>query len=91
MKKDCYNCKFKGSVPGSAHSRCNVIKTLYQSESDLLEIYISVGKYVITDKNTNEPIVKLNEYGVRSGWAMWPVDFDPIWVDSCGFYTEKDG
>lgn len=33
-----------------------------------------------------------NPYGIKSGWFMWPLNFDPIWLKSCnGFSTdEKD-
>lgn len=84
----CYNCKFRGNLPGSAHSRCNVISSSGDDKSDTLEMLIVSGLYSITNKNTGEPIVKLNNYGVKNGWADWPINFDPVWVESCEFFNE---
>ena len=87
---DCYKCKFRGSVPGSAHSSCNVIRQASDIEKAReLELLIAGGQVSLTDQDDN-PIVKLNPHGVKSGWAMWPLDFDPTWVDSCGFFKEKE-
>jgi hypothetical protein len=86
---DCYKCKYRGDALGSTHSRCNILKLGDNEYSDLLEIYIASGKYSIINESTKEPLVKLNEHGVKNGWALWPINFDPIWVESCNFYTEK--
>lgn len=32
--------------------------------------------------------VKMNPYGVKSGWGLWPIDFDPIWVESCDGFSQ---
>lgn len=34
--------------------------------------------------------VNLNNHGVQSGWAFWPYDFDPVWVDSCDSYFNEN-
>lgn len=33
-----------------------------------------------------------NPHGIRNGWFMWPLNFDPTWLTACdGFSTdEKD-
>ncbi len=31
------------------------------------------------------------EHGINMGWAFWPLNFDPVWMDECGLYEEKDG
>jgi hypothetical protein len=94
-KTNCYNCKFKGTVPGSAHSRCNAIRESLsnESESSRLEMLLAgnlVSMTISEGDAKGEPIVKLNEHGVKNGWACWPLDFDPIWVDDCKFYKEKE-
>jgi hypothetical protein len=33
--------------------------------------------------------VELSSAGVRKGWALWPVNFDPTWVESCDNFKEK--
>lgn len=87
---NCYKCKFRGNVAGSAHSRCNLISSLDEPKSSELEFLLSTGVYELVDKNTNEPLVKLNQHGVKNGWAMWPINFDPVWVESCKFETNID-
>lgn len=87
---NCYKCKFRGSVVGSAHSRCNVIKSSGSDKSSELEFLIASGMYELINKETNKPLVVLNQYGVNNGWATWPIDFDPIWVESCSFETIID-
>lgn len=84
----CYNCKYRGSVPGSAHSRCNLIKEIDSTNSVILEELFLTGKLSFTFKNDagiEENAIKLNPHGVKNGWAYWPLDFDPIWVESCKF------
>jgi hypothetical protein len=88
----CYNCKFRGTVPGSAHSSCRVIR---ETTSDVpkaaeLEILLASHQVQITGKESGEPLVKINEHGAKNGWANWPLDFDPIWVDDCRFFLDKE-
>jgi len=100
MEKSCYKCRFRGEVPGSAHSRCRVIteNTSNKERAMELEILLASHQVEMTVKDTGdpsvftreEPVVKLNEHGVKNGWAAWPLDFDPIWVQDCRFFTEKE-
>lgn len=33
---------------------------------------------------------ELNSHGIKNGWCLWPINFDPIWVGKCdGFSKEK--
>lgn len=91
MKNNCYSCKFRGSVPGSAHSCCKVISdnTSDKGKAFELEILLASHQVQMTDKTTNESLVKLNEHGIKNRWANWPLDFDPIWVEECRFFLEK--
>jgi hypothetical protein len=93
MKPDCYNCKWRGTVPGSAHSSCKVISSNVSEDSKAmqLEIMLATHQVQLTNKETNEPLVKLNETGIRGGWASWPLDFDPIWIESCVFEKKENG
>lgn len=90
----CYSCKFRGTVPGSAHSSCNLVKEMAKDSAidsgqvAALEIAFLTGKAKIKTEDDEEAI-KLNPHGVKNGWANWPLDFDPIWVESCVMYTEK--
>lgn len=33
------------------------------------------------------PMVQGNSHGIRQGWFFWPVNFDPIWLESCDSYA----
>lgn len=33
--------------------------------------------------------VKLNPHGVKMGWAYWPLNFDPIWVQECNSFKAR--
>lgn len=94
MKKhNCYNCNFRGTVPGSAHSSCSVITKGIKDEllgiAKMLEASLALGVHSLVDEKTQEPLVKLSPHGVKNGWANWPLDFDPVWVEFCPFYDEK--
>lgn len=87
---DCYKCKFRSNLVGSAHSSCNVIKSTNNENSGLVEMLLSMGQISLTNENTKEPIIILNPHGVKNGWVNWPLDYDPIWVEKCEFFTNKN-
>jgi hypothetical protein len=94
MKKpNCYTCRFRTMVPGSAHSCCTVIRDtakelgMEDAKAAALEAAIAFGGATVQGKNG--PAVKLNPHGVKNGWATWPFDFDPTWVDECEFESKK--
>lgn len=94
--KNCYNCVFRGNLAGSAHSCCNVIKNIVEEpeKAKSVELLIAARSFMLgfQDRTTKEttPLVKLNDHGVRNGWATWPLDFDPIWVEDCVCFREKE-
>lgn len=42
--------------------------------------------------NNHDAKTKGHPHGIKSGWFSWPLNFDPVWLESCnGFSTsEKD-
>ena len=34
--------------------------------------------------------VKISSYGFKRGWANFPYDFDPIWIESCDGFESKE-
>lgn len=57
----CYECKYRGTIPGDCHSKCS-------------------------NKNAK---VKGDPHGVRNGWFYHPINFDPIWLESCDGFEQK--
>lgn len=39
--------------------------------------------------NNHAAKVTANAHGVRSGWFIWPVNFDPVWLISCNGFSDK--
>lgn len=69
----CYDCKYTGNVPGSAHNTCN------HPKADFIGTLMGKNPLGITAKS----------HGVEMGWFMWPINFDPVWLINCDGLTEK--
>ena len=91
-KPNCFKCKHRGTVPGSAHSSCQHPSTGVAREDPMLEIlgiFASVGRVppMQADVGLN---VKGNDHGISHGWFNWPYNFDPLWLESCDGFEEKE-
>jgi hypothetical protein len=79
-KAQCYRCVYRGSVPGDCHSSC-----LYPGNR--------TGVFDLFEKENRDNAKKLNirgnPHGVRMGWFMWPVNFDPVWLENCDGFEAK--
>lgn len=40
-------------------------------------------------QDINNLAVKGDAHGIRSGWFMWPANFDPTWLLTCNGFTAK--
>lgn len=86
MKPDCYKCKYRGEIPGDAHSRCNHPK-VHQSDNPFAAVAeMLMGK---NNKAVRELGIEGNPIGIRRGWFMWPANFDPTWLVACNGFTAK--
>ena len=89
---NCHDCKYKNSVPGSAHICCvHPIVEMPEMKSILM---IQLARGVVPVNPTHllvdgEPCQEWSEYGVRNGWAMYPINFDPVWLNHCKLYETK--
>ena len=86
---DCYSCKHRGTVPGSVHSSCRHSSTKAFSDDPIMAIMAMLARGSIGTEFAEANGVKLNSTGVRNGWANWPLNFDPIWIDECPLFEEK--
>jgi len=34
--------------------------------------------------------IRAAEQGIRRGWFIWPVNFDPVWLESCDGFTATE-
>jgi hypothetical protein len=81
-KPDCYRCKYRGDVPGDGHSCCR-----YPGNKTGL---LATGFEQSNKENAVILNIKAVAHGVRMGWFMWPVNFDPTWLVNCDGFTEKE-
>jgi hypothetical protein len=91
---ECYKCKFRGTVSGSAHSSCNFIREANPEDANvlMLESLLASHQVKMTGKIEEQEIdlVEMNPHGIKNGWCHWPLNFDPVWIDKCAFYQEKE-
>lgn len=85
MINNCYECKYRKEVFNSAHSACTAFTDFEKFNVDSKNL----TNNAILDKDTKEPLLEVNEYGYRSGWAFWPVNFDPVWI-TCKLPIEQN-
>lgn len=87
---ECYRCCYRRNVPGDAHSACghpdlNGVTTNLQNIVDILNSDLS-SILTVAEKLK----IKANPHGVKSGWFMWPFNFDPVWLENCDGFKEKN-
>lgn len=92
-RSNCYKCKYRGTIPGDAHSCCNhpITKTDKNPLTEMMAILASVGRVnpMIGD-SAKQLNIKLNEHGIKNGWANWPYNFDPVWLENCDGFEERE-
>ena len=67
-KPDYYKCKYREMVAGSAHSCCKYPG----NDTGILSFFAPINM-----KNTIKLGIKGHPQGIRNGWFMWLVNFDP--------------
>lgn len=92
MKPNCYKCKHRRSILGDAHSRCYNPKLEINLDHPIFMFLTFLGKRgprisIYTDKIG----VKINKHGFDNGWANFPFNFNPIWIEKCDSFENKDG
>lgn len=79
-KPDCYSCRYRGGVPGDAHSCCRYPG----NKTGMFEFFEEANV-----KNAEKLNIQAHRHGIVSGWFYWPVNFDPVWLLNCKGYEEK--
>jgi hypothetical protein len=84
QKPDCYKCQYRADIPGNAHSQCKhpAFEGVNAALGLLATIRASQRGGPIESAN-KEVTVKGNQHGIRSGWFMHPLNFDPVWLEAC--------
>jgi hypothetical protein len=95
IEKNCYKCKWRGTVPGDTHSCCRH-PDLKDAGNDafagMMAIFASVGRTTpqISIKAFAEKFeIRANLHGIKKGWFNWPWNFDPLWLENCNAFEIK--
>src|SRR3990167_7099260 len=91
-KPNCYECKFRGGLPGDDHSKCTHPKAMGDDPlGEILGLLASVQR--VSPVTTSGAItlgIKGSTHGIRSGWFNWPFNFDPVWLEKCNGFEPKN-
>ena len=92
MRPDCYKYKYRGKVPGSAHSCCNhpSVKESKNPESELLAILAGVGRVKPVMNNSSVLNIKADPHGIKKGGFNFPWSFDSVWLENCDGFEPKE-
>ena len=78
---NCYQCKYRGNAPGSAHSCCRYPG----NDTGLFGFFALVNK-----DNAAKLNIRADDHGIRNGWFIWPINFDPVWLTNCDGFEAKE-
>lgn len=79
-KPNCYQCKYRGGVPGDAHSICRHPQGAGETGDSF--------DWMLGDRGNPAALgIRANLHGIRMGWFMWPFNFDPVWLEECRGFT----
>ena len=92
-KVDCYECKWRGVLPGDEHSCCNHPSLKEVTDNPMLQligIFASVGRLTPLVVSSSTLNIKGDPHGISHGWFNFPFNFDPLWLENCdGFETKS--
>ena len=89
---NCYECKHRRGLVGSAHSSCQHPKTGNAHGDPLNEvmaIFASVGRVPPRQAATALHVTG-HPTGKRRGWFNWPWNYDPHWLLTCDGFEPKE-
>lgn len=85
-KPNCYECKWRRNLAGDCHSRCSHPQ-ISQEDEILTPLFMILGKVSPLEKRMN---VRFDEYGIKMGWAAFPINFDPTWIVTCDGFEKSE-
>lgn len=80
-RPNCYECRYRRTIPGDAHSRC--------AHPEVEETGISNDWF---EAFAGKACAAQRKLGIRGGGLTWPVNFNPLFLTACrGFRSKNDG
>jgi hypothetical protein len=88
----CVGCQHRRDLVGSAHSRCVHPATARVHANPVAGMVALLGKRTgLTLMPLTLEAAALNVeghvHGIKHGWFLWPVNFDPTWLTACDGFT----
>lgn len=88
-KKTCYNCAHKRNVAGDCHISCSNPDIAKHSQTLSMLSLVSPSQLAGFCNSTLGFAVE--EHGIRSGWFMFPMNYDPNWMSGeCFYHSENE-
>jgi hypothetical protein len=91
MKPDCYKCKHREQLSYDAHSSCKhpAFEGGHNPILALLATLHASHRVGPIEAKSGEIKVTGNQHGIKMGWFMHPLNFDPVWLESCNGFEAK--
>ena len=89
-KPNCYDCKHRGNIAGDAHSCCKH-PDAGMGNDPLTMLLAILGKrldHSITSEGSKKLGIVGNPHGIKMGWFIWPLNYDPIWLEKCNGFEK---
>ena len=95
--RKCYDCIWRETVPGSVRSSCHHPSTAVVHTDPFAQAVGMFGKRAgVGIIPTAAALFAAEELGVSGvprgvakGWFLWPVNYDPMWLESCTGFEPK--
>lgn len=81
-KPNCYECRFRSDLPYSPHSECK--HPVLEGKGRILAIACILRGGQFPPFNLTG-----SAHGMRNNWFNWPLDYDPIWLETCDAFEQK--
>jgi hypothetical protein len=92
IENDCYKCKWRGTIPGDAHSRCTHPDLKGAGDdvfAGIMAMFASVGRtspQIHIQAFLKKFEIRADPHGIKKGWFNWPWNFDPAWLENCNAF-----
>lgn len=79
---NCHECIHAGELPWNAHIQC--------AHPGLAGGLNFIAALMVLKTGGFPPFgVGCSPHGISHGWCNWPLEFDPVWLDSCDQFQRK--
>ena len=93
MEAICNNCRHRGTVPNSVHSSCHhpiAIEIISDHETllSMMKSIVEFNKLGYTGSLGLKLKEDYEEYAISNGYFIFPINFDPGWIENCNGFEE---